>query len=252
MKIKKRAFVPPWLKKQQQACFVHAALCFARYLGRWEREDNCRNNQETGIGMIGRIKGILIEKYPPGLLVDVAGIGYEVEAPMSVFYKLPDAGAEVTLYTHFVVREDAQLLYGFTNRNERELFRTLIKVNGVGPKLALTILSGIEGEAFVRCVHENDSATLVKLPGVGKKTAERLIVEMRDKLDNWAPAPLLDGTPLGMEPVGTVSADVEQEAVSALITLGYKPQQASKVVGKIYSDGITSEELIRQSLKSMI
>ncbi len=202
--------------------------------------------------MIGRLRGILVEKHPPSLMIETSGVGYEVEAPMSVFYKLPETGAEVLLYTHFVVREDAQLLYGFSNRSERELFRTLIKVNGVGPKLALTILSGIEGEAFVRCVHDNDSATLVKLPGVGKKTAERLIVEMRDKLDNWLPAPLLDGKPLEMTPAVGQDAGVEEEAVSALITLGYKPQQASKVVKTIYVEGISCEELIRQSLKSMI
>ncbi|WP_330927362.1 Holliday junction branch migration protein RuvA [Candidatus Sororendozoicomonas aggregata] len=203
--------------------------------------------------MIGCLKGRLLDKQPPSLVIDVNGVGYEVEAAMSVFYALPEVGGEVTLYTHFVVREDAQLLYGFSSRNERELFRALIKVNGIGPKLGLTILSGIESDAFVRCVHDNDSATLVKLPGVGKKTAERLIIEMRDKLDNWAPVPLLDGTPLGGG--GTAAAvdpDVEAEAVSALVALGYKPQQASKVIRKIYIDGVSSEELIRQSLKSMI
>lgn len=203
--------------------------------------------------MIGRIRGSLVEKHPPQLLVDCQGVGYEIEAPMSVFYRLPEAGAEVTLYTHFVVREDAQLLYGFGSRQERELFRTLIKVNGVGPKLALTLLSGIEAEAFVRCVHENDVATLVKLPGVGKKTAERLIVEMKDKLDHWQAAPLLEGKPMivGSE-MAEAARDIEQEAVSALVALGYKPQDASKVIGKIFQDGMTSEELIRQALKSMI
>ena len=203
--------------------------------------------------MIGRITGLLVEKHAPSLIIEAGGMGYEIEAPMSVFYKLPDIGSELTLYTHFVVREDAQLLYGFSNRSERELFRTLIKVNGVGPKLGLTILSGIESEAFVRCVHENDSARLVKLPGVGKKTAERLIIEMRGKLDNWQPAPLLDGKPLGAVAVDAqIAADVEEEAVSALVALGYKPQQASKVVKTIYCEGITSEELIKNSLKSMI
>ncbi|WP_062265724.1 Holliday junction branch migration protein RuvA [Endozoicomonas arenosclerae] len=203
--------------------------------------------------MIGRIRGILVDKQPPHLLIETQGIGYEVEAPMSVFYKLPETGEEVVLYTHFVVREDAQLLYGFSSRDERELFRTLIKVNGVGPKLGLTLLSGIEADAFVRCVQEGDSATLVKLPGVGKKTAERLIVEMKDKLDRWQSAPLLDGKPLvaGGE-MAAAAKDVEQEAVSALVALGYKPQEASKVIGKLFKEGMSSEELIRQALKSMI
>ena len=203
--------------------------------------------------MIGRIKGVLIEKQPPHLLVDAGGLGYEVEAPMSVFYKLPELGGEVVLYTHFVVREDAQLLYGFGSREERELFRTLVKVNGVGPKLGLTLLSGIDAHAFVRCVNENDSATLVKLPGVGKKTAERLIVEMKDKLDRWQSAPLLDGQPMvvGSE-MGSAARGIEEEAVSALAALGYKPQDASKVVGKVFADGMSSEEVIRQALKSMI
>ncbi len=203
--------------------------------------------------MIGRIRGILADKQPPHLLIESHGIGYEVEAPMSVFYKLPETGEEVVLYTHFVVREDAQLLYGFSSRDERELFRTLIKVNGVGPKLGLTLLSGIEADAFVRCIQEGDSATLVKLPGVGKKTAERLIVEMKDKLDRWQSAPLLDGKPLvaGGE-MAAAAKDVEQEAVSALVALGYKPQEASKVIGKMFKEGMTSEELIRQALQNMI
>ena len=203
--------------------------------------------------MIGRIRGVLVEKQPPWLIVETGGVGYEIEAPMSVFYRLPESGAEVVLYTHFVVREDAQLLYGFSNREERELFRTLIKVNGVGPKLALTLLSGIEAKDFVRCVHDNDSATLVKLPGVGKKTAERLIVEMKDKLERWQPAPLLDGKPMV---VGTEMADaaaaIEQDAVSALVSLGYKPQDASKVVSKVFVDGMSSEDVIRHALKNMI
>ena len=135
--------------------------------------------------MIGRLRGVIVGKTPPELLLDVNGVGYEVQSPMSTFYVLPDVGQEITIHTHFVVREDAQLLFGFMAESERSLFRTLIKVNGVGPKLALTILSGIEAEQFVYCVQNNDSAALVKLPGVGKKTAERLLVEMRDKFDDW-------------------------------------------------------------------
>jgi len=133
--------------------------------------------------VIGRLTGELVEKSPPELLIDVSGVGYELEASMNTFYKLPDVGTFVTLYTHFVVREDAQLLYGFADKNERTLFRTLIKVNGVGPKLALTILSGISVQEFIRTVQHEDSTALVRLPGVGKKTAERLIIEMKDKLD---------------------------------------------------------------------
>ena len=204
--------------------------------------------------MIGRVRGILLEKQPPHLLVETGGLGYEIEAPMSVFYKLPEIGMEVTLYTHFVVREDAQLLYGFSDVRERQLFRTLIKISGVGPKLGLTILSGIEASDFVRCVHDGDSSTLVKLPGVGKKTAERLIVELKDKLSQWDAASVNDG--LAGTPLGQLAAqqakNIEQEAVEALVALGYKPQDASKTISKIYSDGMTSEELIRLALKSML
>lgn len=205
--------------------------------------------------MIGRLRGTLLEKQPPHLLIECGGVGYEVEAPMSVFYRLPEVGGEVTVYTHFVVREDAQLLYGFSDTRERSLFRTLIKVNGVGPKLGLTILSGIEANDFVRSVHDGDSATLVKLPGIGKKTAERLIVEMKDKLANWQTDTSvtggLSGTPMG-EMMAKQVADIEQEAASALVALGYRPQDASKVISKIYADGMSSEELIRQALKSML
>ncbi|MCL6416320.1 Holliday junction branch migration protein RuvA [Aestuariirhabdus sp. Z084] len=202
--------------------------------------------------MIGRLRGLLLEKQPPNLLIEVGGVGYEVDAPMSVFYRLPELGQEVTLYTHFVVREDAQLLYGFADRQERELFRTLIRVNGVGPKLALTILSGIEAPAFVRCVNDNDSASLVKLPGVGKKTAERLIVEMRDKLDGLNIAGSGDLSEMqaaaGNAPV--VEQSAVQDAVSALVALGYKPAEASRAVARA-EEGLSSEEIIRQALKGM-
>src|SRR5580704_18997800 len=135
--------------------------------------------------MIGQIRGIILEKQPPLLTVDVHGIGYEIDAPMSTFYQLPEVGQEVSLFTHFVVREDAHHLYGFYTRDERLLFRTLLKVNGVGPRLSLTILSSTAPEEFVRCVLNNDTLSLVRLPGVGKKTAERLVIEMRDKLADW-------------------------------------------------------------------
>ncbi len=202
--------------------------------------------------MIGHLRGVLLEKQPPHLLLEVAGIGYEVDAPMTVFYRLPEVGQELSLYTHYVVREDAQLLYGFVDRQERELFRTLIKVNGVGPKLALTILSGIEGAAFVRCIHDNDSASLVKLPGVGKKTAERLIVEMRDKLDALGDAfAVLPGVVPGSVVADSDHHDVTHDAVSALVSLGYKPAEASRAISRVNAEGLSSEELIRLSLKGL-
>lgn len=195
--------------------------------------------------MIGRLRGVLVEKQPPHLLIDVAGVGYEVEAPMSTFYQLPETGQELTLLTHMVVREDAQLLFGFASESERQLFRTVIKVNGVGAKLALTILSGIAADEFARAVHDNDTAALVRLPGIGKKTAERLIVEMRDRLDDWQPEATLKP---GVEPVVTRSNAV-QDAVSALIALGYKPPEASRLVGQVDSDGLESEMIIKAALK---
>lgn len=208
--------------------------------------------------MIGRLKGELVEKHPPHLMIDVSGVGYEVEVSMNTFYRLPETGRQVTLYTHFVVREDAQLLYGFADKEERLLFRTLIKVNGVGPKLALTILSGSSTQEFVRSVHEQDTAALVRLPGVGKKTAERLIVEMKDRLKDLQVADLgefrLSG---GGELPAAVPAvnDAIAEAESALVALGYKPVQASKAIAqaeKALGTGASCEDLIRQSLKSMV
>lgn len=204
--------------------------------------------------MIGRLRGILLEKKAPRLLIEVGGVGYEVEAPMSVFYCLPEVGVEITIYTNLVVREDAQLLYGFNDSRERELFRTLIKVNGVGPKLGLTLLSGIEASEFVRCVRNGDSSTLVKLPGVGKKTAERLVVELKDKLSKWDCSGVYDelsAPPLGQS-IENQSIDTEQEAVSALVALGYKHQKASKAISRIKAEGLSSEELIRQALRSMM
>lgn len=208
--------------------------------------------------MIGRLRGELVEKHPPQLMIDVNGVGYEVEASMNTFYRLPELGKQVTLFTHFVVREDAQLLYGFADREERLLFRTLIKVNGVGPKLALTILSGISSNDFIRSVNDQDTAALVRLPGVGKKTAERLIVEMKDKLASLQVADFgefqLDG---GMAPdaAPVVVTDSKAEAESALVALGYKPVQATKAVAqaeKALGNGASSEDLIRQSLKAMV
>lgn len=200
--------------------------------------------------MIGRLKGILLSKQPPTLLLDVNGVGYEVDAPMSTFYQLPDVNQEVILHTHFVVREDAQQLCGFATEAERRMFRSLIKVNGVGAKLALSILSGISADDFARCIQDNDTTTLVRLPGVGKKTAERLVIEMRDRLSDWQVADTgLAGS--GM-PDMERATDPVQEAVSALIALGYKPPEASRMVTKVDCKGLGSEEIIRDALKASI
>ncbi|RZQ02661.1 Holliday junction branch migration protein RuvA [Vibrio vulnificus] len=204
--------------------------------------------------MIGRLRGILLEKQPPELLIEVNGIGYEVQMPMSCFYELPNIGEEAIIYTHFVVREDAQLLYGFNTVKERALFREVIKANGVGPKLGLAILSGMTASQFVASVEREDISTLVKLPGVGKKTAERLVVEMKDRLKGWSAGdlfmPFTDAAPVDSGSASSNSA--EEEAVSALLALGYKPVQASKVVSQIAKPDMTSEQLIREALKSMV
>lgn len=206
--------------------------------------------------MIGRLTGELVEKVPPGLMVDVAGVGYELEASMNTFYKLPEVGTFVTLYTHFVVREDAQLLYGFADKRERSLFRQLIKVNGVGPKLALTILSGITADEFVRCVHNEDTAALVRLPGVGKKTAERLIIEVKDKLDKLEMLTAVEFTLGAVEVSGAKSKapDNRADAETALVALGYKPLQATKAIESAAEQlpGASTEDLIRQALKTMV
>ncbi len=197
--------------------------------------------------MIGRLRGTLLEKQPPHLLVDVQGVGYEVEAPMTTFYNLPEINQEVRLFTHLVVREDAQLLFGFYSEEERRLFRTLIRVNGVGAKMAVAILSGIEAQEFANCIQESDTARLIKLPGIGKKTAERLIVEMRDKLDGWEIKLSTSGssqTPTALS--------AESDAISALVSLGFKPQEASRLIADIEIEGLDSEEIIRLALKNSV
>lgn len=199
--------------------------------------------------MIGQIRGIILEKQPPQLLVDVHGVGYEIDAPMSTFYHLPEVGQETILFTHFVVREDAQLLYGFYSRDERTLFRTLLKVNGVGPKLALTILSSVSPADFVRCVLNNDTASLVRVPGIGKKTAERLIVEMRDKLSDWYAGSEVEGQAFIKQDNRHPRHQILQDAISALVALGYKQQEANRLVTKIDDGAATSEELIRGALR---
>ncbi|HEY9545803.1 MAG TPA: Holliday junction branch migration protein RuvA [Solimonas sp.] len=194
--------------------------------------------------MIGRISGRLVLKQPPLLLVDVGGVGYEVEAPMSTFYKLPATGETVTLQTHQTVREDAHLLFGFATATEKTLFRELIKISGVGPKLALTVLSGVSVEDFWNTIRAGDVARLTKLPGVGRKTAERLVIEMRDKAgaegETGAGIRLaVDGSALG-------------EAKSALAALGYKPAEIQRFTEAVYKDGMSTEQIIQEALKRAV
>lgn len=195
--------------------------------------------------MIGRLRGILVEKRAPWLVVELAnGLGYELEAPMSTFYRLPELNQPVMLHIHPVIREDAHLLYGFFEERERVFFRHLIKVNGVGPKLALTILSNFDPQAFVLCVTHNDIAGLTRVPGVGKKTAERLIIEMRDRLDDAAISlPVTSFSPIN---------SALQEAISALVALGYKPAEASRAVAQLETTGLSCEEIIRQTLQKVM
>ena len=200
--------------------------------------------------MIGRIRGKLLEKQAPDLLIDVNGVGYEIHAPMTTIYQLPALGENTELFTHLIVREDAHLLYGFASAQDRALFRALIKVNGVGPKLALTILSGMDVADFVRCVRDGDTVGLVKLPGVGKKTAERLLIEMRDRLRDWHVEGIAASEGSAKLPAG--GKDHLLDAESALISLGYKPQDASKMIAAVKSEGASSEELIRAALKKAV
>ena len=205
--------------------------------------------EETSL--IGRLRGTLAEKQPPHMILDVNGIGYEVEVPMTTLYRLPAVGEPVTLHTHLVVREDAQLLYGFAEKRERELFRELIRLNGVGPKLALALMSGLEVDELVRCVQAQDTSVLVRIPGVGKKTAERLLVELKDRFKAWASMPAI--APLVVEPGSkTAVSSAENDAVSALISLGFKPQEASRAVSAIQEENLSSEEMIRRALKGMV
>lgn len=201
--------------------------------------------------MIGRLRGTLLAKHPPGLLVDVGGVGYELEAPMTTFYKLPEVGSQVTLHTHLLVREDAQLLYGFASEQERLLFRALIKVSGVGAKLALALLSGLSAAEFVHTVQHNDIARLTRVPGVGRKTAERLVVEMRDRLTSLGLETAASGVSISPAGLAAAPTDAVKDAISALIALGYKPQDASRMVNTVDANGKASEEIIRQALKSV-
>ncbi len=201
--------------------------------------------------MIGRLRGTLAEKQPPHVIVDINGLGYELEVPMTTLYRLPSVGEPLTLHTHLVVREDAHLLYGFFEKRERELFRELIRLNGVGPKLALALMSGLEVDELVRCVQAQDTSVLVKIPGVGKKTAERLLVELKDRFKAWETVPGMSNLVVEPRAGGAVSS-AENDAVSALISLGYKPQEASRAGSAIKEDGLSSEDMIRRALKGMV
>jgi Holliday junction DNA helicase RuvA len=202
--------------------------------------------------MIGRLRGILIEKQPPYLLLDVAGVGYELQAPMTTFYRLPALGAEVILHTHLSITENLHQLFGFIDQRDRSLFRTLIKVNGVGPKLAVAILSGMESDDIARCVRDDNTAALTKVPGIGKKTAERLVIELRDRLKTWD-LPQGDAFAHSENLPRAPANDVYAEAESALIALGYKPADASKMIAVAarQQPEARSEELIRLALRSM-
>ena len=200
--------------------------------------------------MIGRLRGEIVYKYPPRLMLDVSGVGYEIEAPMSTFYVLPEVGAKVTLLTHLSIRDDAHMLYGFSAEGERELFRALLKISGVGARMALAILSGMNAEEFTRCVQAADTAALMRLPGVGKKTAERLIVEMRDRL---GPLELIPGAAASYSPVAVPAVESpSSEALSALMALGYRPAEAERMVRKVETPELSSEELIRAALKAAV
>ncbi len=198
--------------------------------------------------MIGRLKGILLEKQPPFLLIDVNGVGYECQAPMNTIYNLPQIESSVILHTHLSVSENAHTLFAFYSLEERSLFRELIKVNGVGPKLALAILSAMSAIEFVQNVRQGDVNRLVKIPGVGKKTAERLIIEMKDRLKDWNVASGENGI---TNELPLVSSSNVEEAISALVVLGYKQQAASQAIKKIGNDTLPSTSLIRQALKNM-
>ena len=200
--------------------------------------------------MIGQIEGTIIEKNPPEILVEVAGITYEILVPMSTLYQLPESGELVRLHTHFSVREDAQTLYGFFDAETKKMFRSLVRVNGVGPKMALGILSGMSVEDFVQAVRNNDSDAMVRMPGIGKKTAERLMIEMRDKMIEWG-----SDDNVGSDLSSQTKSSFTKDAEIAMINLGYKPQQAARAIAqvlKVNPEINDSEELIRFSLKSMI
>ncbi|HTI95288.1 MAG TPA: Holliday junction branch migration protein RuvA [Rudaea sp.] len=193
--------------------------------------------------MIGRLKGILVSKQPPWLVIDVGGVGYELEAPMSTVFDLPETGREVALFTHYAVKEDTVALYGFLREAERTLFRTVQKVSGIGAKIALAVLSGTSTDEFARLVQAGDIAALTRIPGIGKKTAERIIVELRDRVDAIAALP-------GSGASGP--RDAQSEAVVALQQLGYKPAEAARLAKEATADGDSAEAIIRKALKAAL
>ncbi|HEY8329002.1 MAG TPA: Holliday junction branch migration protein RuvA [Rhodanobacter sp.] len=196
--------------------------------------------------MIGRLRGILISKQPPSLLVEVGGVGYEVEAPMSTIYDLPGIGKEVVLLIHHAVKEDSDTLYGFLHESERTLFRNLLKVSGIGAKIALAVLSGVSTDHFARLVHAGDVVALTKIPGIGKKTAERIVVELRDRLDG------MSGTSGATLHATGAPLDAAGEATVALQQLGYKPVEVSRLVQKVAAEGDDAEAIIRKALRAAL
>ncbi|HEX6995333.1 MAG TPA: Holliday junction branch migration protein RuvA [Gammaproteobacteria bacterium] len=190
--------------------------------------------------MIGFLKGTLVSKRPPSLTIEVGGVGYEVDAPMSTFYRLPEVGQPLTLVTHLAVREDAHVLYGFFTESERALFRSLLKVTGVGARIALGVLSGMSVDAFYQCVREKNVASLTRLPGVGRKTAERLVLEMTDRIPEKAD---------GADVVAAGASAPVSEAHDALLALGYKPAEAERMLKGLDAERLTTEELIREALR---
>lgn len=202
--------------------------------------------------MIGRLQGVILQKNPPGVLLDVGGVGYEIDVPMSTFYHLPTVGEKVILSVHMIVREDAQLLFGFGTLIERSLFRALLKVNGVGARVALAILSGMSADEFSLCIQHKDVGALTKIPGIGKKTAERLVVEMGDKLPDEVSTSDDVGLPATSSTVlNGGAASVRSQALSALTSLGYKPTEAAKLVDGSDEEHDTVEEIIRAALKQV-
>jgi Holliday junction DNA helicase RuvA len=193
--------------------------------------------------VIGRLRGTLVAKQPPALVVDVNGVGYELEAPMSTFFDLPETGREVALFTHYAVKEDTAVLYGFLREAERTLFRTLQKVSGIGAKISLAVLSGVSTDEFARLIHQGDIAALTRIPGIGKKTAERMLVELRDRVDDLGPAATTNGA---------VPKDPVAEATVALQALGYKPAEVTRLVRDAAAPGDRAEEIIRKALKAAL
>jgi len=199
--------------------------------------------------MIGFLKGVLLHKQPPHIVLDVHGVGYELEAPMATFYDLPEEQSETALFTHLVVREDAQLLYGFSDRSQRDLFRSLLKVNGVGPRVGLAILSTLSASQFVQCVKQQDALTLTSVPGIGKKTAERMLIDMRDRIDGLD---LEESESLNSEDSSRETyQDPIGDAIGALIALGYKQADANRVVKAVEEQSEGRDDLIRNALQML-